>query len=290
MPKGTPGKPPCKHPDGCPRPHYGNGWCALHYKRAKANNGDPGPVGPLFERGAHETCSVDGCGRPHEAKGKCSLHYGRERLGREIPPDVADGRVRERGPCSVDGCPKVSVTSDLCATHYARWKKNPTDLGPAVGRKRRVGAYGNGPDVPCRVDDCTGFAVGRGLCPSHYKRVLRYGDPEGGPNRLDAMTRIMRRVHVGAQMGSCWEWMGEHNGRGYGRTYVGFQRDDSFRYVYVHRFMFEQLVGPIPADHEIDHLCYNPGCCNPSHLEAVLPAVNKRRAMAKRQASKAAGL
>lgn len=32
---------------------------------------------------------------------------------------------------------------------------------------------------------------------------------------------------------------------------------------------------------EVDHLCFNPSCCNPDHLEAVTPQENKRRRRAK---------
>lgn len=39
----------------------------------------------------------------------------------------------------------------------------------------------------------------------------------------------------------------------------------------------EWLVGPIPADHDIDHVCGNSLCVNPAHLEPVTPHENRRR-------------
>jgi hypothetical protein len=39
MPKGTPGRPACTI-DGCERPHYGRGWCNMHYTRWRTH-GDP---------------------------------------------------------------------------------------------------------------------------------------------------------------------------------------------------------------------------------------------------------
>jgi hypothetical protein len=49
-----------------------------------------------------------------------------------------------------------------------------------------------------------------------------------------------------------------------------------------YRVAHELAIGPIPEGMEVDHLCFNPGCCNPAHLEAVTPAENKRRSLARR--------
>ena len=69
----------------------------------------------------------------------------------------------------------------------------------------------------------------------------------------------------------CWLWTGSHNGLGYGTIRsVG-------RKMYVHRYSYELLVGPIPAGLELDHLCRVPGCVNPDHLEPVTHAENLRR-------------
>jgi hypothetical protein len=37
----------------------------------------------------------------------------------------------------------------------------------------------------------------------------------------------------------------------------------------VHRVSFEEFIGPIPADMQIDHRCHNRACCNPKHLRVV---------------------
>lgn len=47
--------------------------------------------------------------------------------------------------------------------------------------------------------------------------------------------------------------------------------------VLVHRFVYEVLVGPIPAGLTIDHLCRVKWCCNPAHLEPVTIRVNVLR-------------
>ena len=46
-----------------------------------------------------------------------------------------------------------------------------------------------------------------------------------------------------------------------------------------HRYAYEQLVGEIPDDHDLDHTCdRHRNCVNPAHLEPVLKAENARRA------------
>ena len=47
-----------------------------------------------------------------------------------------------------------------------------------------------------------------------------------------------------------------------------------------HRWMYERAVGPIPAGYVIDHLCCNPSCVNPAHLEVVTQAENVHRGRA----------
>lgn len=44
-----------------------------------------------------------------------------------------------------------------------------------------------------------------------------------------------------------------------------------------HRAVYEALVGPIPPELELDHLCRNPACVNPAHLEPVTRKENVRR-------------
>jgi len=71
--------------------------------------------------------------------------------------------------------------------------------------------------------------------------------------------------------GDCWEWMGPQTVRGYGQVGIDAKK------VFVHRFVWESLVGPIPAGLQIDHLCRNIICCNPDHLEVVTLKENCRR-------------
>ena len=62
---------------------------------------------------------------------------------------------------------------------------------------------------------------------------------------------------------TCWIWTGSKTTQGYGMIRVDGQ------HVYAHRWSYEQANGQIPQGLEMDHLCRNPSCVNPSHLEAV---------------------
>lgn len=70
---------------------------------------------------------------------------------------------------------------------------------------------------------------------------------------------------------NCHIWLGAKTPAGYGRT------TNEGKEVYVHRMAYEMVHGPIPPGYEIDHLCRNPSCFNPNHLEAVTHAENVRR-------------
>lgn len=44
-----------------------------------------------------------------------------------------------------------------------------------------------------------------------------------------------------------------------------------------HRVIYERIVGPVPVDLQLDHLCRNKRCVNPGHLEVVTNAENQQR-------------
>jgi hypothetical protein len=74
----------------------------------------------------------------------------------------------------------------------------------------------------------------------------------------------------------CWVWNGRVNRKGYGILHVarpGYRARDE----YAHRWMYEQHVGPIPEGLVLDHLCRNPPCVNPEHVELVTHVENLRR-------------
>ena len=72
---------------------------------------------------------------------------------------------------------------------------------------------------------------------------------------------------------SCWVWKGQKNQQGYGRFYLEHHR------VLAHRFCFELLRQDIPNGLILDHLCRNPSCVNPYHLEIVTYKENSLRGL-----------
>ena len=128
-------------------------------------------------------------------------------------------------------------------------------------------------NATCRVAGCVKLVSvkSRQLCEAHYARLLRYGDPMTRPVRAKRPTvdRFMDKVDV--QPGSCWLWRGRLDYKGYGSF------DLNGRPYGAHRVAYELLVGPIPADLQLDHLCRVHACVNPTHLEPVTLEENLRR-------------
>lgn len=89
---------------------------------------------------------------------------------------------------------------------------------------------------------------------------------ENGRNSIESVVATVVRGE------GCWKWPTTRTGAWKYKT-VNIRG----KIHQLHRLMYEQLVGPIPPKYEIDHLCLNPECCNPAHLEAVPKAENIRR-------------
>ena len=74
----------------------------------------------------------------------------------------------------------------------------------------------------------------------------------------------------------CWPWSGRRGSRGYGR-FTTTSRTRKSQVFAAHRLVYAALKGPIPDGMQLDHLCRNRMCVNPSHLEPVTARENTRR-------------
>lgn len=82
-------------------------------------------------------------------------------------------------------------------------------------------------------------------------------------------TRFMRSVSIDAN--NCWNWTGAITPYGYGISAINGYKTLAHRAFWV----FEN--GPVPRGMDLDHLCRNRKCINPSHLEVVTRSINLRR-------------
>lgn len=88
------------------------------------------------------------------------------------------------------------------------------------------------------------------------------------PTLADQMAANAHRPH------ECWEWRGHLMPNGYG-VVTEVRRPSASRLA--HRNAYELATGPIPDGSDLDHLCRNRRCFNPSHLEPVTRRENLLR-------------
>lgn len=138
----------------------------------------------------------------------------------------------------------------------------------------------------CDVAGCDRWVLARGLCTAHYDRLTRTGaiggvavraDLRGVPVKERFYLKVNRDGPEGgyAAVGKCWIWVGAIDARtGYGR----FHYDGKM--AMAHRVAYLIEVGPIPPEHQVDHLCFNRPCVRYTHLEPVTVSENQRRVSA----------
>lgn len=121
---------------------------------------------------------------------------------------------------------------------------------------------------------------------SHLGKTPSNAGPDPNPSRIcqcgcgQTCTRRRRYLqghhvrknfaepYVIEPVSGCWVWQRGKNNHGYGQI----------NRKYAHRVYFEAAHGPIPRGLVLDHLCRNPSCVNPSHLEPVTQRENIKRA------------
>ena len=94
-----------------------------------------------------------------------------------------------------------------------------------------------------------------------------------GPKARSVLERFAEKVALTDS--GCIEWLAGGNGIGYG--VMRLSPVDGHKKTYAHRWSYEYHVGPIPDGLVLDHLCRNPPCVNPAHLEPVTQVENLRR-------------
>lgn len=98
--------------------------------------------------------------------------------------------------------------------------------------------------------------------------------PTGVYNRLPKSLTTEERFWANVDktnIDGCWLWLRSNNGKGYGQFVIDGKKH------YAHRYAYELIKGVIPKGMTLDHLCRNPYCVNPAHLEPVSNRTNLLR-------------
>lgn len=199
--------------------------------------------------------------------------------------------------CKLDWCNRAAKTKGLCARHYERWRstglltKSQAEKTPEERFWERVEVTSECWFwVPAKNPDRHGQfkAPDGGWLAHRYSFFLATGTHPGAGEVLQTCgvrscvnpshlllsatdeDRFWAKVDAS---GDCWVWLGTKNQYGYGRFTAS---TDQFTWG-AHRWSYTTLVGPIPDGLVIDHLCKQPACVNPDHLEPVTQAENVRR-------------
>lgn len=122
------------------------------------------------------------------------------------------------------------------------------------------------PTMACSVTGCQYPAHARGFCNTHYSKWYRQ---QGRRLRESLDESFFSRITITDS--GCWIWCGSLSPSGYSQMTV------QQKTVRAHRWSYERFVAPIPDGLVIDHLCRNPSCVNPNHLEPVTQRENTLR-------------
>ena len=98
--------------------------------------------------------------------------------------------------------------------------------------------------------------------------------------KIPEYIRFWEKVGIidrGSKLGECFEWQACKNNQGYGT----FRPVKNGKLWLAHRYSYLTLIGNLEIGFVIDHLCRNPLCVRPEHLEQITQKENMWRALAK---------
>jgi hypothetical protein len=149
--------------------------------------------------------------------------------------------------CSIDGCERPAVNRrGWCSMHYHRWQRHDD---PTVVLKKRL-PFGT----------------------TTEERFWAKVDKDGPVPEVFWNPNEDRYQPADVSVGGCWLWTASRLRFGHGS--FGAVPGST---VLAHRFAYELLVGSVPDDMAVEHLCRNPPCVNPGHLEVITHTENNRR-------------
>lgn len=93
------------------------------------------------------------------------------------------------------------------------------------------------------------------------------------PEPVTAESRFKAKIHIGPI--DCWLWQGKIDKDGFPKFMV--DRKDCF----VHRWAYQQYVGPLPEKSRLTQVCGDKTCVNPEHLQMELLHQDAKRFQAK---------
>lgn len=115
----------------------------------------------------------------------------------------------------------------------------------------------------CESSGCDRPIHARRLCHRHYRQELRAGSRFQRPTADERFAQLAQPMPSG-----CVAWTGRVGPNGYGYFTVDGLNTAA------HRFAWERVNGPIPADRVVDHSCHNRACVNVAHLRLATVAQN----------------
>ncbi len=169
--------------EGCEKPHYAHGLCAMHYERVR-RHGDVN-AGPETRRkyAPGALCSVPGCERPRKTKTFCQMHYLRYLntgdAGSPEPAPLGWGRLRGRPQSAEHIAKRTAAARHTLAASTRECKECAAGFTPESG--------------------------GQAYCSTRcYDKVARRKRAKHEKSRRVKIPPALRAALLGEHDGSCW--------------------------------------------------------------------------------------